>query len=208
MEPSVIYSKIIIELCIFSCNYLYNSSILIISHCHDSQIYISFFSLLYVTHLDSYMKLFNSLLQEPGEAEKDFASIDTALLFKNLLSNNDPSPPRIHKETGFSGLLKTPKTLPSWLSEENINYYANIFNKTGFTGGLNYYRAMKLYVSCFFFVWFWKQYIVYNIYGAVYKSYEWDFLSPLTFEQNQKNFWATILLLRLASTRESICLKQ
>ncbi|KAL4603538.1 epoxide hydrolase 3-like [Castanea sativa] len=82
--------------------------------------------------------------QEPGEAEKDFARIDTALLFKNLLSSNDPNPPCIPKETGFSGLLKTPETLPSWLSEENINYYANIFNKTGFTGGLNYYRAMKL----------------------------------------------------------------
>ena len=115
-------------------------------------LFFFFQSSLYVTHLDSYMKLFNSLLQEPGEAEKDFASIDTAQLFKNLLSNNDPSPPCIPKETGFSGLFKTPETLPSWLSEENINYYANIFNKTGFTGGLNYYRAIRLYISCFFFV--------------------------------------------------------
>uniref|UniRef100_A0A2N9EGZ1 soluble epoxide hydrolase n=1 Tax=Fagus sylvatica TaxID=28930 RepID=A0A2N9EGZ1_FAGSY len=82
--------------------------------------------------------------QEPGEAENDFASMDTALLFKNLLSHNDPNPPCIPKEIGFRGFLKTPDTLPSWLSEEDINYYASKFNQTGFTGGLNYYRALKL----------------------------------------------------------------
>lgn len=31
-----------------------------------------------------------------------------------------------------------------WLSEEDINYYATKFNQSGFTGGLNYYRALHL----------------------------------------------------------------
>lgn len=33
-------------------------------------------------------------------------------------------------------------SLPSWLSEEDIDYYASKFKKTGFTGGLNYYRNL------------------------------------------------------------------
>jgi len=37
-----------------------------------------------------------------------------------------------------------PESLPSWLSEEDINYYASKFNQKGFTGGLNYYRASNL----------------------------------------------------------------
>ncbi|KAM3687887.1 hypothetical protein ACJW31_10G108500 [Castanea mollissima] len=82
--------------------------------------------------------------QEPGETEKNFANLDTSLLFKNLLLNRDPSPPLFPKEIGLSGLLKTPETLPPWLSEEDTDYYGRIFKKTGFTGGLNYYRALKL----------------------------------------------------------------
>jgi hypothetical protein len=49
----------------------------------------------------------------------------------------------VPKEVGFRG-LQTPETLPSWLSEEDINYYASKFNQKGFTGGLNYYRASNL----------------------------------------------------------------
>lgn len=37
--------------------------------------------------------------------------------------------------------------LPSWLSEEDVAYYATNFDKTGFTGGLNYYRCMNMYAS-------------------------------------------------------------
>jgi len=39
-----------------------------------------------------------------------------------------------------------PVTLPSWLSEDDLNYFAEKFKQTGFTGGLNYYRALDLYV--------------------------------------------------------------
>ncbi|XP_020101932.1 uncharacterized protein LOC109719578 isoform X2 [Ananas comosus] len=34
--------------------------------------------------------------------------------------------------------------LPSWLSEEDLDYYASKFEKTGFTGGINYYRCLDL----------------------------------------------------------------
>ncbi|KAI3778859.1 hypothetical protein L2E82_08246 [Cichorium intybus] len=38
--------------------------------------------------------------------------------------------------------MKTPSSLPPWITEEEIQAYADKFQETGFTGGLNYYRAM------------------------------------------------------------------
>ncbi|TXG63396.1 hypothetical protein EZV62_010390 [Acer yangbiense] len=82
--------------------------------------------------------------QEPGEVEEEFAQIDTAKLMKKLLIMfNTPKAPCIPKNTGFKG-LPDPSALPSWLSEEDINYYATRFNQKGFTGGLNYYRCLNL----------------------------------------------------------------
>ena len=33
-----------------------------------------------------------------------------------------------------------PSTLPSWLTKEDLDFYAGEFERTGFTGGLNRYR--------------------------------------------------------------------
>ncbi|GFZ13745.1 alpha/beta-Hydrolases superfamily protein [Actinidia rufa] len=82
--------------------------------------------------------------QEPGEAEEEFGRTDTAKLMKTILSNRDPRPPCVPKEIGFAAFYETPTTLPSWLTEEDIDYYATKYSQTGFTGGLNYYRAMDL----------------------------------------------------------------
>lgn len=87
---------------------------------------------------DYYMCTF----QEPGVAEEDFARVDPAVIIKKMLTLRDPALLRIHKD----GLVGNEEEfiLPSWLSEEDVNFYASKFKKTGFTGGLNYYRAMDL----------------------------------------------------------------
>ena len=101
---------------------------------------------------------------KPGVAEADFGSVDTATMMKKFLTMKDPSPPIIPKgfiqalllyqkgsskpsyyTKGFSTLLATPEILPSWLTEEDIEYFASKFSKTGFTGGFNYYRALDLW---------------------------------------------------------------
>lgn len=82
--------------------------------------------------------------QEPGEAEEEFARVDTARLMAKFLTMRDPRPLIVPKEKGFGGSPDTPITLPPWLSQEDIDYYADKFNKTGFTGGLNYYRVVDL----------------------------------------------------------------
>ncbi|KAM7495839.1 hypothetical protein LguiA_020253 [Lonicera macranthoides] len=82
--------------------------------------------------------------QEP-EMEEEFGRAETATLIKSFLLTRDPAPPRLPKEIGFAAYLNvTPTTLPSWITDEDINYYATKFNHTGFTGGLNYYRCLDL----------------------------------------------------------------
>ncbi|KAJ1383455.1 Epoxide hydrolase-like [Sesbania bispinosa] len=83
--------------------------------------------------------------QEPGKMEAELARVDTAYLLKNILTMRKTGPPIFPKGeygTGFNP--DTPETLPSWLSEEDLDYYVTKFKKTGFTGGLNYYRNLNL----------------------------------------------------------------
>lgn len=40
--------------------------------------------------------------------------------------------------------LETPSWLPPWITEEELQVYADKFQESGFTGPLNYYRAMDL----------------------------------------------------------------
>ncbi|XP_073286196.1 epoxide hydrolase 2-like [Primulina huaijiensis] len=83
--------------------------------------------------------------QEPGKAEAAFASVETTTVFKKFLCTRDPNPPCVPPEVGLDALFRqSPPTLPPWLTEEDIEYYASKFRKSGFTGGLNYYRAMDL----------------------------------------------------------------
>ena len=46
---------------------------------------------------------------------------------------------RVHSRRPLSG-RKAPTALPSWLTESHIEFYAGEFARTGFRGGLNWYR--------------------------------------------------------------------
>ncbi|KAI0512286.1 hypothetical protein KFK09_012925 [Dendrobium nobile] len=78
--------------------------------------------------------------QEPGEVEAQFAQVDTAQLLKSFFASRNPGPFMIPKHSGFTGRLSNQIILPSWLSEDDVHYYASKFTKTGFTGAINYYR--------------------------------------------------------------------
>ncbi|KAA8549145.1 hypothetical protein F0562_000829 [Nyssa sinensis] len=83
--------------------------------------------------------------QEPGEAEEGFAQADTAKVMKTFFSSRNPSALCLPKGKELGAIFENPLlTVPSWLTEEDVNYYASKFNQTGFTGGLNYYRALDL----------------------------------------------------------------
>ncbi|KAK7269379.1 hypothetical protein RIF29_22105 [Crotalaria pallida] len=86
-----------------------------------------------------------SRFQEPGKMEAEMEQVGIPYVFKNILTSRQTGPPILPKGeygTGFNP--NTPDTLPSWLSEEDLAYYVTKFQKTGFTGGLNYYRNLNL----------------------------------------------------------------
>ncbi|XP_058738510.1 uncharacterized protein LOC131610557 [Vicia villosa] len=79
--------------------------------------------------------------QEPGKMEAEMAEVGTEYVLKNFLTTRKIGPPIFPKGeygTGFNP--DTPDTLPSWLTEDDLAYFVSKFEKTGFTGGLNYYR--------------------------------------------------------------------
>lgn len=71
--------------------------------------------------------------------------MDTKTVVKKLLTFREPGPIYIPKGKGFKhSPIDAPVTLPPWLSEEDVEYFASKLEKTGFTGGVNYYRVLRL----------------------------------------------------------------
>jgi hypothetical protein len=86
-------------------------------------------------------------MQKPGAAEAEFARNNLKYVLKKIYGMCKPAPLIIAKDKTFFDSLDSDGSCPAWLSEEDVSYYADKFEKTGFTGGLNYYRCMDLYVS-------------------------------------------------------------
>lgn len=91
--------------------------------------------------------------QEPGLAEAEF-SRDVKLTMRRMLyaaSGNYPAEAQsvwqigesigmVPLREGFLGGMIDPDLLPSWLKQEDIEFYADEFARTGFRGGLEWYR--------------------------------------------------------------------
>lgn len=80
-------------------------------------------------------------LQDSGRAESSFARYDVSIVVKKFLSIKLPdliAPPGMEIIDFFEA------SLPSWISEDEVEYFASNFRKSGFTGPLNYYRMMDL----------------------------------------------------------------
>ncbi len=88
--------------------------------------------------------------QTPGVAEAEFEHDVRGFIRSNLYSISGDMPERepaalmVPRQGGLLARWAThfvnPATLPSWLSEADVDFYAAEFARTGFRGGLNYYR--------------------------------------------------------------------
>ena len=83
--------------------------------------------------------------QAPGVAEAEFEADIEASLRRIYYSGSGDAPERasfgmLTAGTGFLGNTVDPEALPSWLSAEDLAYYAGEFRRAGFRGGLNWYR--------------------------------------------------------------------
>lgn len=100
-------------------------------------------------------ELFYTLyFQEPGTAEAEFERDVRATLRKLFFGASGDAGPRrsgdgtpnpfamVSRTDGLLASLPFPASLPSWLTEEDVSTYVASFEKSGFRGGLNYYRNL------------------------------------------------------------------
>jgi pimeloyl-ACP methyl ester carboxylesterase len=86
--------------------------------------------------------------QTPGVAESEFEADPEAAIRRITFSMSGDGPERVvagilAPGAGFLDSTVDPETLPGWLTSEEIAYVAGEFARTGFRGGLNWYRGIR-----------------------------------------------------------------
>jgi pimeloyl-ACP methyl ester carboxylesterase len=97
-------------------------------------------------------QLYQLYFQEPGRAEAELER-DPHLTIRSMLfgtsgdgvaaavaSGRTPNLGMVPTGGGFLQGPGAPATLPPWLSEADVDFYGAEFKRSGFRGGLNYYR--------------------------------------------------------------------
>jgi pimeloyl-ACP methyl ester carboxylesterase len=94
---------------------------------------------------------YQTYFQTPGVAEKDL-EVDPRKSMRMLLYSASGSIPKEHKwryvmKANEKALdtMTDPPALPKWLTEADLDYYAKEYTRTGFRGGLNWYRNQDFY---------------------------------------------------------------
>ncbi|KAA0050918.1 bifunctional epoxide hydrolase 2-like isoform X1 [Cucumis melo var. makuwa] len=82
--------------------------------------------------------------QNPGEIEEEMAQVGAKEVLRGILTTRRQGPPIYPKKQAFRARPESSSPLPSWLSEEDLSYFASKYEQKGFTGPLNYYRSMDL----------------------------------------------------------------
>jgi epoxide hydrolase A/B len=87
--------------------------------------------------------------QTPGVAEAEFER-DVNLTIRAILFGGSGEGSRVRlpgdpvgmvpRKSGFLRGLTRPPPLPAWLTQADVDFYVAEFSRTGFRGGLNWYR--------------------------------------------------------------------
>jgi pimeloyl-ACP methyl ester carboxylesterase len=95
-------------------------------------------------------QFYQTYFQTPGVAEKEFEA-DPKRTLRMLLYSLSGSIPKQEKWRYMFGVNEKaldgctdPKQLPAWLKPEDLDYFAKEYSRTGFRGGLNWYRAQDI----------------------------------------------------------------
>jgi pimeloyl-ACP methyl ester carboxylesterase len=100
---------------------------------------------------DAESMFYQLYFQTPGVAESELEADARVSLRKTLYSGSGDVPRRnpaaassgvgmVPRSGGFLTRMKDPSSLPPWLTESDIDFYARQFQHSGFRGGLNWYR--------------------------------------------------------------------
>ena len=89
--------------------------------------------------------------QAPGVAETELEK-DAGISLRKILYSGSGDVPRrkpgapnagvgmVARAGGFLTRMPNPETLPAWLSDADLDFYVQQFKRSGFRGGLNWYR--------------------------------------------------------------------
>ena len=84
--------------------------------------------------------------QKPGvaehELERDVKRSLRMLLYSASGEGAERGFQRLPKTAGFLDQMIDPYELPAWLSREDLDFFTSEFQRTGFRGGLNWYRNL------------------------------------------------------------------
>lgn len=87
--------------------------------------------------------------QEPGRAEADFEADPRRTMTKALYGASGDASPGDRFEHLFPrdmrpfDRIREPEKLPAWLTQADIDFFASEFKRSGFRGGLNWYRNIE-----------------------------------------------------------------
>ena len=108
---------------------------------------IPFMQLVEMAFADSFFYM--AYFQETGVADADLGA-DPATTMRRMLAGLtvpegqtlDASGLSAKDGRGFVDRLPEPDGLPAWLSQDELDHYIEEFTRTGFTGGINWYRNL------------------------------------------------------------------
>ena len=89
-----------------------------------------------------YMLYFQTAGVAEHELQKDVRRSLRMLLYSASGAGAERAFPRLPKTADFLDQLVDPEGLPDWLTEDDLDYFTNEFLRTGFRGGLNWYRNL------------------------------------------------------------------
>lgn len=99
----------------------------------------------YREHLGA--RFYQVYFQEPGVAERDLEHDVRRSMRAFLFAASGDAPQLAEMMVGSEGWVSgmpEPERLPGWLTEADIDQFAAEFGRTGFRGGLNWYRNIDL----------------------------------------------------------------
>jgi pimeloyl-ACP methyl ester carboxylesterase len=94
---------------------------------------------------DADHEFYQSYFQEPGRAEAELeADIRASIvgLFNGGFGNPRSGPPMVRKGGSLVAGVGGQQAPPDWLTPADIDFYVQEYSRTGFRGGLNWYRNM------------------------------------------------------------------
>jgi pimeloyl-ACP methyl ester carboxylesterase len=85
---------------------------------------------------------YQNRFQEPGRAERDFAKTGTKLTLQKFMYAGAREIFCAPPDQELTESIPPPPPQPSWITDFDIDYYTKELDRSGWTGGLNYYRNM------------------------------------------------------------------